>query len=366
MRKKICLLATLAVAAVALVGCGGSNSNGKKSGGYEVALITDSGNIDDGSFNEGTWNGIKDYCEKNNITHGYYIPNAESSQAQKDAINNAIQKGAKVIVTPGFSFASTINDLQNDSKYDKIQFLLIDTVPADAQGNATEIKKNVHCLSYMEEQAGYLAGYAAVKDGYTKLGFLGGQSIPPVARYGYGYVQGANAAAVELKNTDKVEMNYWYGGTFSPSDDVFNKMDGWYSKGTEVVFACGGKIYQSATKAAESANKKVIGVDTDQANDSQTIITSAIKGVATSVSLALADLYGNNGTWPDALAGQAATLGAADDCVGLPTESSSWRFNKFTVDEYNALFAKIKSGEIKISNDVTTQPTVQIKVNYEQ
>lgn len=366
MRKKICLLATLVVAAAALVGCGGSNSKGKKSGGYEVALITDSGNIDDGSFNEGTWNGIKDYCEKNNITHGYYIPNAESSQAQKDAINNAIQKGAKVIVTPGFSFASTINDLQNDSKYDKIQFLLIDTTPADAQGNATEIKKNVHCLSYMEEQAGFLAGYAAVKDGYTKLGFLGGQSIPPVARYGYGYVQGANAAAVELKNTDKVEINYWYGGTFTPSDDVFNKMDGWYSKGTEVVFACGGKIYQSATKAAESANKKVIGVDTDQANDSQTIITSAIKGVATSVSLALADLYGNNGTWPDALAGQAATLGAADDCVGLPTESSSWRFNKFTVDEYNALFAKIKSGEIKVSNDVTTQPTVQIKVNYEQ
>ncbi len=366
MRKKICLLATLVVAAAALVGCGGSNSKGKKSGGYEVALITDSGNIDDGSFNEGTWNGIKDYCEKNNITHGYYIPNAESSQAQKDAINNAIQKGAKVIVTPGFSFASTINDLQNDSKYDKIQFLLIDTTPADAQGNATEIKKNVHCLSYMEEQAGFLAGYAAVKDGYTKLGFLGGQSIPPVARYGYGYVQGANAAAVELKNTDKVEMNYWYGGTFSPSDDVFNKMDGWYSKGTEVVFACGGKIYQSATKAAEAANKKVIGVDTDQANDSQTIITSAIKGVATSVSLALADLYGNNGTWPDTLAGQAATLGAADNCVGLPTESSSWRFNKFTVDEYNALFAKVKSGEIKISNDVTTQPTVQIKVNYEQ
>ena len=366
MRKKICLLATLVVAAAALVGCGGSNSKGNKSGGYEVALITDSGNIDDGSFNEGTWNGIKDYCKKNNITHGYYIPSAESNQARKDAINNAIQKGAKVIVTPGFSFAETINDLQNDSKYDKIQFLLIDTVPADAQGNATEIKKNVHCLSYMEEQAGYLAGYAAVKDGYTKLGFLGGQSIPPVARYGYGYVQGANAAAVELKNTDKVEINYWYGGTFSPSDDVFNKMDGWYSKGTEVVFACGGKIYQSATKAAEAANKKVIGVDTDQAKDSETIITSALKGIANSVSLALADLYGNGGTWPDALAGQAATLGAADDCIGLPTESSSWRFNKFTVDEYNAIYAKVKSGEVKVSNDVTTQPTVQIKVNYEQ
>lgn len=367
MKKKVILLAALVAVTAAFVGCGGSKSNSSKSGsGYEVALITDSGNIDDGSFNEGTWNGIKDYCEKNNITHGYYIPTAESSQSQKDAINNAIQKGAKVIVTPGFSFAQTINDLQNDTKYDEIQFLLIDTAPADAQGNETEIKKNVHCLSYMEEQAGYLAGYAAVKDGLTKLGFLGGQSIPPVMRYGYGFVQGANAAAVELNNTAQVEVNYWYGGTFSPSDDVFNKMDGWYSKGTEVVFACGGKIYQSATKAAEAANKKVIGVDTDQANDSQTIMTSALKGISNSVSLALGDLYSNGGKWPDALAGQSATLGAADDCVGLPTEASSWRFTKFTVDEYNAIFAKIKSGEVTVSNDTTVQPTVQIKVNYEQ
>lgn len=369
MKKKFILLTAMVATMVALVGCGGSNNGAgskDKKGGYEVALITDSGNIDDGSFNEGTWDGIKDYCEKNNITHGYYIPTAESSQAQKDAINNAIQKGAKVIVTPGFSFASTINDLQNDSKYDKIQFLLIDTVPADEAGNATEIKKNVHCINYMEEQAGYLAGYAAVKDGFTKLGFLGGQSIPAVARYGYGYVQGANAAAVELNIANKIELNYWYGGTFSPSDDVYSKMDGWYSKGTEVVFACGGKIWQSATKAAESASKNVIGVDVDQANDSNTIITSALKGIKNSVSLAMADLYGNGGVWPDALAGQTQTLGAADDCVGLPTEEASWRFKKFTVEEYNTLFAKVKSGEIVISNDVNTKPNVQITVNYEQ
>lgn len=364
MKKSILLVATLLVASLALVGCGG----GSKKGGdkYEVALITDSGNIDDGSFNEGTWVGIEEYCNKNNITHGYYIPDAESSASHKDAINNAIQKGAKVIITPGFSFAQTINDLQNDEKYKDIQFLLIDTVPQDAEGNATTIAQNVHCISYMEEQAGYLAGYAAVKDGLTKLGFLGGQSIPPVARYGYGFVQGANAAANELGNTASVEVNYWYGGTFNPSDDVYNKMAGWYSQGTEAVFACGGKIYQSATKAAEEAGKKVIGVDTDQANDSQTIMTSALKGISNSVSLALTDLYSNGCKWPSNLAGQASTLGAADDCVGLPTEQSSWRFNKFTVEEYNTLFESVKSGTVTVSNDTDNQPTVSIKVNYEQ
>ena len=364
MRKSICLLATLLVASAMLVGCGGGSKGGSKS--YEVALITDTGNIDDGSFNEGTWKGIEQYCVKNNITHGYYIPTAESSAAHKDAINNAIQKGAKVIITPGFSFAKTIGELQNDSNYDNIQFLLIDTVTQDADGNDSEIKKNVHCLSYMEEQAGYIAGYAAVKDGLTKLGFLGGQSIPPVARYGYGFVQGANDAAVELNIANKVAVNYWYGGTFSPSDDVYNKMDGWYSSGTEVVFACGGKIYQSATKAAEAANKKVIGVDTDQVADSPTIMTSALKGIENSVAQSLEKLYANGGVWPDDLAGQSAVLGAADDCVGLPTEETSWRFSKFTVDEYNTLFEKIKTGQITVSNDVSKEPTTQIKVNYEK
>ena len=362
MRKSIYFLATVLVASMALVGCGGA----KKSSNYEVALITDSGNIDDGSFNEGTWNGIKEYCEKNNITHGYYRPSAESSSAHKESIDNAINRGAKVIITPGFSFAQTIEELQNDSKYDNIQFLLIDATPAKTDGTATEIKKNVHCISYNEEQAGYLAGYAAVKDGLTKLGFLGGQSIPPVARYGYGFVQGANAAAVEMNIANQVSLNYWYGNSFSPSDEVYSKMDGWYSSGTEVVFACGGKIYQSCTKAAEQANKKVIGVDTDQVKDSTTIMTSALKGIANSVTKSLEELYANNKVWPESLAGKSRTLGAADDCVGLPTAKESWRFSKFTVEEYNTLFAKIKSGEITISNDVSVQPTVQIKVNYEQ
>ena len=208
--------------------------------------------------------------------------------------------------------------------------------------------------------------YAAVKDGLTKLGFLGGQSVPAVTRYGYGFVQGANAAAVELNNTKDVEVNYWYGGTFGPSDDVYTKMDGWYTSGTEVVFACGGKIYQSATKAADAQGKKVIGVDVDQAGDSQTIMTSALKEIAKSVSLSLEALYGNNGTWPEDYAGKSATLGAADDCVGLPTADGSWRFAKFTKEEYQTLFEKVKSGEVVISNATDVEPTVQIKVNYEK
>ena len=367
MKKRILIIATLVVAAMAFTGCGnGSGSKKAGSGQAEVALITDSGNIDDGSFNQGTYEGIKAYCDKNNKTYGYYKPSGEAKEDQIQQIDLAISNGAKVIITPGFSFANTIEVLQNDSKYKDIQFLLIDSVPADEKGNPTTIQSNVHCINYMEEQAGYLAGYAAVKDGMTKLGFLGGQSIPPVARYGYGFVQGANAAAVELKKTADVEINYWYCGSFSPNDDINTKMTGWYTSGTEAIFACGGKIYQSVTKAAEPANKKVIGVDTDQAKESQTIITSALKGIATSVTMALEELYKNGGKWPATLGGQSTTLGAADDCVGLPTESSSWRFSTFTVDDYKKLFEDVKSGKVTISNDVSKEPTVQIKVNYEK
>jgi len=136
----------------------------------------------------------------------------------------------------------------------------------------------VHNILYREEQAGYLAGYAAVMDGYTKLGFLGGMAVPAVVRYGYGYVQGADAAAQKLGLAPgSVEIKYWYSGVFAPNDDIKTKMSGWYTEGTEVVFACGGGIYLSATAAADAAGGKVIGVDVDQSAESPTIITSAMK-----------------------------------------------------------------------------------------
>ena len=337
----------------------------KAEGGMNIALVTDVGNIDDQSFNQGTWEGVVAYAETKGIKQGegynYYRPSEDSTEARVETIKTAIANGANVIVCPGYLFEEALFAVQDD--YPEVQFMLIDGEPHDADYNY-KTASNVHCILYKEEQAGYLAGYAAVKDGYKKLGFLGGMAVPAVIRYGYGFVQGANDAAVELGIADQVSINYWYCGGFAPNDDIKTKMAGWYTDGVEVVFSCGGGIYLSAVAAAEAANGKTIGVDTDQYYVSETIITSAMKGLGNSVKLALESLEANNGKWNAEYAGKTANLGAAEGCVGLPTADTSWRLKTFTVDEYNALFEKVKNGEVTISNATDVEPTVAISVDY--
>ena len=329
---------------------------------YEIALVTDVGNIDDHSFNQSAWEGVVKYAEEAGVTYNYYRPSEDSTEARVETIKAAIDKGAKVVVCPGYLFEDAIYEVQGS--YPDVNFLLLDGEPHSADYSEYLTAENTHNILYQEEQAGYLAGYAAVKDGYTKLGFLGGMDVPAVIRYGFGFVQGADDAAAELGTT--VEIKYWYSGSFAPSDDIKNKMGSWYTEGTEIVFACGGGIYLSAVAAAEEAGAKVIGVDTDQGYDSDLIVTSAMKDLITSVYLSLTDLYANEGTWPESYAGKTAVLGASEACVGLPTLEEHWRFNTFTVEEYEALFAKVEAGEIEISNSTEAAPeTTNATVDYQ-
>ena len=333
---------------------------------YEIALVTDVGNIDDKSFNEGAWNGVKEYAEANGISYNYYRPSEDTTAARVETITTAVEKGAKVVVCPGYLFEEAIYQVQDMEQYANVQFLLLDGEPHDADYNY-KTGANVHCILYQEEQAGFFAGYAAVMDGYRSLGFLGGMSVPAVQRFGYGFVQGCDAAAEALGlNANDVTIKYWYSGVFTANDDIKTKMSGWYTEGVEVVFACGGGIYLSAVQAATEANGKVIGVDVDQSSESELIITSAMKGLTDSVKIALTDLYANEGKWPEDQAGKTATLGAAQNCVGLPTAEGSWRFNTFTIEQYNELFTKVVNGEIVVSADVSAAPAVKlVSVDYQ-
>ena len=236
---------------------------------------------------------------------------------------------------------------------------------------------NTALITYKEEQAGYLAGYAAVTDGYKELGFLGGMAVPAVIRYGYGFVQGADAAAQELGQN--IDINYFYGGQFYGDANITSRMEGWYANGTQIVFACGGGIYTSAVEAALKNNGYVVGVDVDQnyigANGVEKdgyaynpFITSAMKGLSESVSTALGDIEA--GEWSN-IAATNGNFGLEDgDYVGLPTADDSWNFKTFTKDEYEALKSKIASGELVVDNssDDATKPTVSefTKVNYIQ
>ncbi|MEZ4509236.1 MAG: BMP family ABC transporter substrate-binding protein, partial [Eubacteriales bacterium] len=212
---------------------------------------------------------------------------------------------------------------------------------------------------------GFLAGYAAVMDGYTKLAFLGGIDVPAVVRYGFGFVQGADYAAAKLGNTADVSVKYWYSGAFWPTDEIKTKTAGWYTEGTQIIFSAGGGILYSAIASADEANGMLIGVDVDQASVSERIVTSAKKELENSVKLALSDLLANGGMWSEAYAGVENKLGAAQDCVGLPMDAASWKFSTFTLDQYNELFEMVKNGEIAISDSIDTAPTVSIAVEYQ-
>ncbi|MGE4353796.1 MAG: BMP family protein [Oscillospiraceae bacterium] len=399
MKKSLALLLAL-VMVFSFAACGGSDnasestapesstsestapeSTAPEANTYEIALVTDVGNIDDKSFNEGTWNGVKQYADDNGITYNYYRPSEDSTEARVEAISTAVEKGAKVVVCPGYMFAETLYIVQD--KFPEVMFLGLDVAATDmmsAGGVDTSasdfsvdsynmsdyVKSNVALITYREEQSGFLAGYAAVKEGYTKLGFLGGMAVPAVVRYGYGFVQGVDAAAKE-DGVQDVQLNYWYGNTFGPSDDVKVKMDSWFTGGTQVVFACGGGIYLSAVQAAEQAGGKIIGVDSDQSGESDLIITSAMKDLTNSTVEGLTALYDNGGVWTEDYAGNTMVLGAAEGSVALPTAESSWRFENFTIDQYNAIFDKIASGEVAVSNAIDKAPDVtNVTVDYQE
>ncbi len=360
MKKIAAILLALLMVASLFAACGKKET-------FEIALVTDVGNIDDKSFNEGTWHGVEEYAKENSKTYNYYRPSEDSHTARVETIGTAIENGAKIVVCPGYLFETALYEVQE--QYPEVMFLLIDGEPHDADYNY-KTAANVHCILYQEEQAGYLAGYAAVKDGYRNLGFLGGMAVPAVVRYGYGFVQGAEAAAAALGlAAGDVNIKYWYSGVFVANDEIKVKMAGWYSEGTEVVFACGGSIYTSAVAAAVEGGGKVIGVDVDQAAESELIVTSAMKHLTQSVKIALGELYANNGTWPESGAGKTAVLGAAQDCVGLPTAEGSWRLSTYTVAEYEALFEQIKSGAVVVDNssDPNVKPATAIcAVDYQE
>ena len=398
--KKILALLMAGCMALSLVACGGTTSStpgstsGTTSGATEeaastentsnnktdVAFVTDVGNIDDQSFNQYTWQGVQDFCAANNLKANYYRPSEDSDAARIEQVDNAVNDGAKAVVMAGYLFASTLETVQ--TKYPDVSFLAldvstddmlgaggVDTSAADYDPAAIDMSQyitaNTALVTYKEEQAGYLAGYAAVADGYTQLGFLGGIAVPAVIRYGYGFVQGADAAANEL-GIDGVNINYWYSGTFEANDEIVTKMDGWYTTGTEVIFACGGQVGNSCAAAAQTNNGKMIGVDVDQSNLGDFVITSAMKSLANSVTVALTDCMGNDWTWTDTYSGKQTVLGAAEDCVGLPMETS--KFTNFTQDRYDSLFDAIKSGELVVDDsfDQNVHPEVTaVNVDYQ-
>lgn len=359
MKKKVLLVTLLVVAIVAscfaFTAC---NKDGDKDKTYEIAVVTDVGQLMDGGFNQGTYEGAKAYAEAHGKTYKYYQPANGADATDNDriaAMRQAIKNGAKIIVAPGFLQATAMATVAAESP--EVKFVYIDgKTLTDAKGN---ILNNVTAVVYKEEESGFMAGYAAVKEGYTKLGgiFGGGGSNPACNRFASGYVQGIKAAATEDNIADvKVTVSFKNAENFSANTALQTQIAGWYEAGTQVVFACGGSIFQNVKSAAEATKDgKIIGVDVDQAALSDRVITSAVKGLKVSVEKILGQYYNNE--WDTKLAGQASNLGATDNATGLPT--ATWRMTKFKVADYTALFNSIKNGTVKVESKILANCNVE-------
>ena len=334
---------------------------------YRIAMITDYGDITDQSFNQTTYEACKAFGEANGVDFQYYKPAGDSTAERVAMIDAAVADGYNVIVMPGFAFGEAVT--QTADLYPEVKFIALDVAEGDLGDYV--LPENAFSAVYQEELCGYMAGYAAVKLGYTKLGFLGGMAVPAVVRYGYGFVQGADAAAAELGA--EVSINYAYGNQFFGDADITAAMDTWYSAGTEVVFACGGGIFTSAAEAAAKVDGKVIGVDTDQSKiiDAQygegMTVTSAMKGLATTVNTVLTDLILND-NWAE-YAGKVSTLGlvSEDVAANFVQLAETTQFGEgFTEEDYAALVKAMLNGEITVSSDIEAEPAVTaVTVDYQ-
>jgi basic membrane protein A len=378
--KKIISLLLAAAMLLSLAACGSSGDNGAAAGEseYKIAMMSDFSGINDQSFNQTTWEACSAFGEANGMEIRYYQPTTSDDAGRIAVAEMAIADGYNVIVMPGYAFAATVVELANN--YPDVKLIALDVSmgdllekavtakgetydynPANWDLNAYVNMTNVYCAVYQEELCGYMAGYAAVKLGYTSLGFLGGMAVPAVQRFGYGYVQGADAAAAELGI--QIEMNYVYGGIFYGDADITAVMDTWYANGTQVVFACGGSIWSSAAESAKKYGGKIIGVDTDQAAlidaayGEGLTITSAMKGLAPTTINTLTEIV-VNGNW-ESFAGKVETLGlvSEDPAANYVQLAPSTLFGEgFTSDDYAALVKAMLDGTVVVSNDTTAMP----------
>ena len=403
MKKLSALLLTLAMT-LSLVACGGGSEPAPAPSNdpapapsqeapaveteYKVAMITDYGDITDQSFNQTTYEACKEFCEANGVEFKYFKPAGDSTAERVAMVDAAVAEGYNIMVMPGYAFGGTI--VESSPMYPDVKFVALDVAAGDILESGVASKggtydynpdnwdvteyyntDNTYCAIYQEELCGYMAGYAAVKLGYKHLGFLGGMAVPAVVRYGYGFVQGANAAAEEMGIAGDVTVEYVYGNQFFGDADITAYMDTWYgTMGVEVVFACGGGIFTSAAEAAAKVGGKVIGVDVDQAPVIDSLygegltVTSAMKGLAPTVKDTL-NLSINEGKWAD-LAGKIETLGlvSADpeaNYVQLPIGTTQFS-DSFTAEDYKALVAGMFDGSIVVSDNIAEFPVTEVAV----
>ncbi|WP_010281250.1 BMP family lipoprotein [Bacillus timonensis] len=356
-KKKVMLgLASLLTIATLLAGCGTdekekSGEEVKKSD-LKVGMVTDSGTIDDKSFNQGTWEGILAAKESLGIQEKYLKPSGEIESEYLKEIANLYDAGFKFIVTPGFKFETAIYQAQ--TKYEDAKFVILDGNPHKGDF-VPEVATNTVSIFFAEHESGFLAGVATaleLKEG--EAGFIGGMEIPAVQKFNWGFQQGLTYANENLGTnlTIKAE-NVIYQGTFddvAAGGQIAAQM---FNKGIDVIFAAAGgvgigAINEAKTRVSKGENVWIVGVDVDQYADGEyedgksVILTSATKKLSHATQELIEQEL--NGEFPG---GETIIYSVENDGVGIPEENPN--LSEDTVTKVKDVYEKIKSGEIVVS-----------------
>lgn len=353
MKKKVIALALSALMATSLMACG---SKGKEESALKVGMVTDSGTIDDKSFNQGTWEGIKRAEKELSIDKNYIKPAGEIEAEYLKEIGNLYDNEYKFIVTPGFKFETAIFKAQD--KYKDAKFVIIDGAPNNGKtGNdfVSKVGDNTVAIYFAEEQAGFVVGVAAalqLKEG--AVGFIGGMEIPAVQKYNWGFQQGIKYANENLDTNITIDSkNVVYEGTFNNIPGGQQLAATMYDRGVKAIFAAAGGvgigvINEAKTRVVKGEEVWVIGVDSDQYKDGvyegnkSVVLTSAVKRVDEAAFLMIQDEL--NGKFKG---GQTLTFDATNNAIGIPEENPNLR--KEVSDKTAEILEKIKSGDITIS-----------------
>lgn len=355
----------LTLAGILLCGCGGNNQDSKGSQGtassgegLKIAIVTSLNGVDDGSFNQENYEGVKSFVEAH--PGSSVTPVQESTGDTAAAVKTVedIVVDYDAIVCDGFQFAA-ISEIAADNPDKK--FITVDTFPTDADGNETELD-NVYGMAFKEQESGFLAGMAAALTTKTKkVAVVNGIAVPSNVNYQYGFMSGVNYANKHYSTGAEIVELSSYAGTDVTGAAVGGNYIGSFTdigngkvvgealikEGCDVIFVAAGGAGNGVFTAVKesSAEDYVIGVDTDQysdgANGSENVVlTSAIKVMGENDKKVLESILDGS------FKGGNYTLGADTDSTGYIKESGSCQLAPETIEKIDKAYQLIKDGTI--------------------
>ncbi len=369
--KKLTLALSLTMM-LTVVGCGSSNeaestptpttstetAEGQDTtdeGAMKIVVVTSPSGVDDASFNQDNYEGVLEYIEANPDVTVKAIQE-EDMAASVSAVEEVVAD-YDVIITPGFQFAGVgkIAEENPDKK-----FVLVDSFPADADGNDIEVE-NVYAMQFAEQESGFFAGIAAAKETKTgKVAVVNGSPFPSNVNYHYGFESGVNYANAKLGTTAEIVEIKAYAGIDVTGTDVGGNYIGTFDdpatgkvvgkalidEGCDIIFvAAGGSGMGVITAAKEATDVKIIGCDVDQFNDgengdSNVMLTSGVKNMGVNVKRqleAIADGSFKGGNY---------VLKADTDSTGLVVEDGRQQLSAETIEQVNAAYELVQKGEV--------------------